>query len=110
MNIQSCPESDNENNNEFRFSFSKLDDLTRQTIIEETFEQKKLTGMKLGKAYKFLIERYGKGFISKAQFYRLWEKYIKNPDTAGLDGRSANKGLAKPLEGDEKAAWEPMFM
>jgi hypothetical protein len=111
---QTCSEPDDQNNHEntsentreASFRFRQLDPMTRQTIIENSFGQKKDTGEKLGKIFRNLIAKYGCGFISRAELYRRWNRYLANPDTAGADGRKANHGFPKELNESEKAAWE----
>jgi hypothetical protein len=91
---------------EDRYQFSKLNEMERQGFADEIFEFKIARNLKLAALYRVVIEHYGEDYISRAGFYRLWDKFLEDPSTAGQDGRANNTGVLKELTPGEEKAWE----
>jgi hypothetical protein len=80
--------------------------MERQSFAEEVFDLKTAKRMKLADLHRYIEDEYGVGFISRAQLYRLWKRWVNNPATAGADGRESNKGLPRVLSPEQQRAWD----
>jgi hypothetical protein len=105
-------DSNNNNHNDetqVRYGFKSLNEMERQSFAEEVFDLKISKRMKLAELHQYIEDEYGRGFICRAHVYRLWKRWVNNPETAGADGRQTNKGLPRVLSLEQQRAWDIVF-